>query len=79
MFRFVGLAAAHGVDAGGPVLVTWCFVLACVAGVFVSNAIPMCPAIIAIVSPGSGSSQAIVPERRIFFFQVVKLLLKFGE
>ena len=68
MFRFIGLATAHGVVTGGSVLVAWGFVLACFAVVIVSNAIPMCPAIIAIVLPGSGSSQAIVPERHILFF-----------
>ena len=79
MVRFVGLASAHGVGAGSPVLVTWRFVLACFAGVLVANTIPMCPAIISVVPLGLGSSLTLVSERRIFFFGFIKLLLKFGE
>ena len=73
--RFVGLATAHGVVAGGTVLVAGGFVLAHFTGVFVSDAITMHPAVIPVVVTGSGTSRATVAERRVFFFERCELLL----
>ena len=73
--RFVGLATAHGVVAGGMVLVAGGFVLARFTGVFVSDAITMRPAVIPVVAMGSGSLRATVAVRRVFFFECCELLL----
>ena len=75
VIRFVGLATAHGVVAGGTVLVAGGFVLACFTGVFVSDATTMRPAVIPVVATGSGSSRATVTERRVLFFECCELLL----
>ena len=75
VIRFVGLATAHGVVAGGMVLVAGGFDLARFNGVFVSDTITMHPAVIPVVAMGSGSSRATVVERRIFFFECCELLL----
>ena len=72
--RFVGLATAHGVVAGGRVLVAGGFVVACFTGVFDSDAITMLPAVIPVVVTGSGLSCATVAERCVSFFECCELL-----